>query len=303
MPLLAVNHHYFRTTSTGMGIYPTTPEQLTTSVHKIRSAGWRVGDQYDIKSYIAGETSEDKICIITFDDGLKEQLKAVKLLQDLGASAICFVPTSPLVEKRVLDVHKLQMIRSVTDDGALAAYLDKEFGFHKHEFDQKLLEIQYRYDNPLSRRVKYFINFSLTSEQREEWVSKLFFQIFGDEKSAADNLYMNKRDVQLLGSQGLMGSHGHSHVPMAKCSANDLTNELQRASEILRDLSNVRPIGVSYPYGGKSAVSNDVFSVATEVGYEYGFTMERGVNLWKESSPMAYKRIDTNDLDEWLVTH
>jgi len=299
MPLLAVNHHYYRAASTGMGIYPTTQEQLRQKLEAIRSFGWKIGTQADILSCVADGEYVEKIAIITFDDGLKEQISAIKDLKAMGATAICYIPVGPLIERCVLDVHKLHMIRSVTNDEALAAVLDKDFGFSKHEFDEHLLEIQYRYDQPLSRRVKYFLNFSLSAEQRDDWITKQFEDSFGDETAACESLYMGADDLKFLAKSGSLGSHGYSHRPLARLSTHELKDELRRSHEVLKTLTGVAPIGVSYPYGGKSAVGETVFNEARESGYEYGFTMERGVNEWF-SDPLSMKRIDTNDIEDWL---
>lgn len=299
MPLLAINHHYYRTASTGMGIYPTTPDQLRQKIECIRKAGWKIGKQSDILSCVSGGECAEQIAVITFDDGLKEQITAIKDLQAMGVAAICYIPAGPLMEKRVLDVHKLQMIRSVTNDEALAAALDKDFGFAAHEFDEHLLEVQYRYDQPLSRRVKYFLNFSLSSEQRDGWISKQFENEFGDETAAAEALYMGEDDLRFLAQNGSLGAHGHSHRPLAQLSNDELKDEFHRSHEVLTTLTGVPPMGVSYPYGGKSAVSEEVFKEAREAGYEYGFTMERGVNS-EFPDALSLKRIDTNDMNDWL---
>ncbi len=299
MPLLAINHHYYRAVSTGMGIYPTTPAQLRQKIESIRDAGWKIGKQADVLTCVSDGEYAEQIAIITFDDGLKEQITAIKDLQAMGAAAICYVPVGPLMEKRVLDVHKLQMIRSVMNDEALAMVLNKEFGFSAYEFDEHLLEIQYRYDQPLSRRVKYFLNFSLSSEQRDGWISMQFENEFGDESAAAEALYMGEDDLRFLAQNGSLGSHGHSHHPLARLSSDELKYELYRSHEVLTTLTGVSPMGVSYPYGGKSAVSEDVFEEAREAGYKYGFTMERGVNA-EFPDALSLKRIDTNDINDWL---
>ena len=81
MPLLAVNHHYYRENGTGRGIYPITPKALAEEVTAIREAGWRVGNESDILKFVSAELSaDDKVVIITFDDGLREQLSALKQL-------------------------------------------------------------------------------------------------------------------------------------------------------------------------------------------------------------------------------
>ncbi|HWA70559.1 MAG TPA: polysaccharide deacetylase family protein [Rhizomicrobium sp.] len=303
MPLLAVNHHYYRSVSTGKGIYPTTPEALAVSVCKIRDAGWTIINQTQLLDYLAGRRpAAARVCVLTFDDGLKEQIEAVKHLLDMDACAICFVPTAPLLDHVVLDVHKLQMIRSVMDDAELAARLDQEFSFGTYAFDENLLAIQYRYDEPLSRKVKYYLNFVLTEAQRGSLVNELFAALFGDERAAAATLYMDTDDLKWLAGHALFGSHGHAHLPLATLESDHLQAELSDSFEVLTRLAGAPPVGISYPYGGASAVSKAVFDRSRQVGYRYGFTMERGITPDPTSlDMMALRRIDTNDLDKWLA--
>ena len=84
-------------------------------------------------------------------------------------------------------------------------------------------------------------------------------------------------------------------------SEEEILEELKTASNILKDITGTQTVGVSYPFGGKSAVSGQVFSYAAEIGHEYGWTMERGINFSDdEFNKLALKRIDVNDLDRWL---
>lgn len=302
MPLLAINHHYYRESGTGRGIYPTTPLMLADEVLKIRAAGWRIGIEDDIFAFLSGRlAADDKVAILTFDDGLAEQMGALGQLEALGASAIFYVPTAPIVERFVLDVHKLQMIRARVEDAEIAAELDKTFSFGKKVFDDDLLAIQYRYDDELGRRVKYFLNFMLEEDARLAWTTKYFTTLFGDEREVAASLYMSRDDLRRLSAKRLLGSHAHSHLPLATLEAERMLHELAHSHRLIEEITTSFPAGVSYPFGGKSAVGHEVFDCASSCGYAYGFTMERGINdLPEKANPMALSRIDVNDLDRWL---
>lgn len=304
MPLLAVNHHYYRDSGTGRGIYPTTPSALQNEVRKIRSAGWRIGNEADILASLAGDlAADDKVVILTFDDGLREQMAAVQQLEGLGASAICYVPTAPIVERCVLDVHKLQMIRARVNDVQVASELDRSFCFSKKEFDDQLLSIQYRYDDELGRRVKYFLNFMLEEDARLDWTARYFESLFGDEREVAAWLYMSRDDLRELSAKRMLGSHAHSHQPLATLASQRIAHELEYSYTLLAEMVGSPPAGVSYPFGGKSAVGAEVFNQASLGGYKYGFTMERGISyVATAAAAMSLRRIDVNDLDDWLNT-
>lgn len=303
MPLIVINHHYYRETGNVRGIYPISSSGLIQEVSAIRSAGWRIGDESDILRYVSGDLGlDDHVAVLTFDDGLREQLAAIKKLEKLGAKAICFVPTAPIVDQVVLEVHKLHMIRAHVEDIALANELNRRFDFLKQTFDDELLAQQYRYDDILARRIKYFLNFSIDNYDRRQWISEYFQQLFGSEKIAAQELYMDRSEIKSLARRGLLGSHAHSHFALATLDAQEVDNEIFRACEVLSDISGFKVVGISYPFGGRSAVSEAVFSAAEARGHQYGLTMERGVNFSNGAfCKMKLKRIDTNDLQDWLT--
>lgn len=301
MPILAINHHYFRSGGTGRGIYPTTPMALSAEVERLRLSGWSFGDQSDLLRSLDGMAIDRRVCLLTFDDGLKEQLSAIALLRTLGVDGICYVSTGPLVHRVVLDVHKLHMIRSVVDDEQLTAELDRRFGLSSRGFDDDLLAIQYRYDSQLGRRLKYFLNFVIDDEQRAAWMGQYFEVLFGSERAASEALYMDAEDVRALGARGCIGSHGHLHLPLATLPPAQRKEELRESFDVLLRIAGVAPAGISYPYGGQSAVNEEVCRDAGRAGYSYGFTMARGVNdrIQREDA-LSLRRIDVNDLDGYV---
>lgn len=302
MPLLAVNHHYYRAHGPGQGIYPTSPERMAENIALLRSQGWAFGAESEIVDYLAG-AEQKKVCVITFDDGLQEQMRCLAQLESLGVPALFFVSTAPVIEDRVLDVHKLHMIRSVVDDTVLGDRLTKQCGMGSHIFDDSALATQYRYDEPASRRVKYFLNFVLEPSIKDHFISTLFAELFGDEKTAARALYMTREDWKLLAKKGYLGTHGHRHLPLATLNEAQIREDIQLSMQTIREVTGQNVRGISYPFGGKTAVSQDVFDTSESLGLTYGFTMQRGANQTPAPphAAMQLQRIDVNDLASFLV--
>jgi peptidoglycan/xylan/chitin deacetylase (PgdA/CDA1 family) len=270
---------------------------MASNIAKLRTGGWKFGGQKEIANYL-GRKSQDRICIITFDDGLKEQMVAFSDLRALDVPVLFFVSTAPVIEQRVLDVHKLHLIRSVTTDEELGVRLDQRFGMAKYQFDDALVAAQYCYDDTKSARVKYYLNFVLEPELRDGFVSGLFSEIHGDERAASQALYMSKEDWRFLASQGCLGTHGHRHLPLATLTDEGIYKDISESITALRECTGRPPIGIAYPYGGETAVSDSVYQSAIQLGLSFGFTMRRGVNLAPESGngAMQLQRIDVNDL-------
>lgn len=299
MPLLAVNHHYFRQCAPSGGIYPVSASTLRIRMQQLKSH-YRLIGEGELAEVLSSPQESENLCVATFDDGLKEQMGAAKVLKEIGGAAICFVPAAPLVKKIVLDVHKLHMVRSTVSDTELAVDL-RRFGFDQTKWDEEHLRIQYRYDTDESRKVKYFLNFVLDPEQRRGWLNEIFTSRFGDEAAVSESLYMGRDDVRILARDHSLGTHAYNHVPLADLDHQALEREIADSIDVLEQVSQVRVKGISYPFGGKSAVSSQVFDAAKASGLSYGFTMERGVNTCDDlRKPFQLKRIDTNDVNGLL---
>jgi peptidoglycan/xylan/chitin deacetylase (PgdA/CDA1 family) len=302
MPLLAVNHHYFREHAPGRGIYPTSSEQMKANIASIRARGWTLGTQKDIADYCNGNLDK-KICVITFDDGLKEQMQCLTLLESLGASAMFFVSTAPHIFGRVLDVHKMHMIRTVLSDEEVAIHLDRHFAFDRHVFDPTVLALQYRYDTEISQKIKYFLNFVLDAEQKDAWVGATFRELFSDEARIASELYMDASDWEILAKRSCLGTHGHAHLPLATLSTEKMRQDIEMSLQTIKKATGTDIHGIAYPFGGKTAVSSNVFDISKACGLRYGFTMQRALNTDtpERSSAMSLNRIDVNDLAGYLA--
>jgi peptidoglycan/xylan/chitin deacetylase (PgdA/CDA1 family) len=296
MRLLAVNHHYYRAEAPLSGIYPITPVAFETQIKEL-AATWQIARERDLINALADPQADAALCVITFDDGLKEQMAAARLLVARGLAGIFFVSTRPLVEQCVLDVHKLHMIRAARSDAALAPSLQALFGKAFDEVDVEAARRQYKYDDDTARQVKYFLNFVLDGEARAAWTDSVFAELFGDEKVVAASLYMDREDVRELSRLGMLGTHAHSHLPLATLTDANYRHEIALSLEILAGFGAHQVRGISYPFGGPTAVSDAVGRAAAECGLAYGFTMTRGVNEDEDfARPMQLKRISTSDL-------
>jgi len=244
------------------------------------------------------ESVYDNLCIITFDDGLKEQMKAFGYLVRRGLSALFFVPTEPLIKGVVLDVHKLHLIRTIKKDEDLVLNAERYFGVcMKDEVDIDQASKQYRYDNPDAQRFKYFLNFVLDAEKRSKWINNIFAETVGDQDKVAQSLYMDKEDIILLAKHEMLGTHAHTHRPLASLDEETIDSEIFESINILKDVCGKKPFGISYPYGGPDAISSIVDTIARKHEIKYGFTMIRSINSRADlKRPCMLNRIDTNDI-------
>lgn len=92
-----------------------------------------------------------------------------------------------------------------------------------------------------------------------------------------DPRFLSPEDIRTLGKHPLagIGAHGHTHVPLTRCSATELKNELETSKHYLEDLLGKKVNMIAYPYG---AVDKRVRDTACNLGYDLGVCSYEGVN-------------------------
>ena len=102
MNLLAVNFHYFREEKYTGGIYPISKIELKKQLDEIAKSYQFIAQNEVIDLLKNKQQSTKNYCVITIDDGLKEQMQAFDFLNEMGVPSILYVPTYPLKHKKVL---------------------------------------------------------------------------------------------------------------------------------------------------------------------------------------------------------
>jgi len=296
LKLLIVNFHYIREETYPAGIYPLSLKNLNKQA-EVLSRRYRFISQDNMVEYIRNRSYPDKaMCLLTFDDGLKEQMAAFDLLQSKGIPAIYFVPTNAIQYGQVLDVHKLHYIRSKIDDEVLFDLLNQRYKISTIDFDDQFLTDQYRYDTEKARKIKYFLNFILDENKKDEAINSVFGSLATDEQSFADDLYMDENEIRILSESGALGSHGSAHIALAKVSFEKAENDIRQSVTYLENVTHSPVRSFSYPFGGVDACSESLRSAFGGTDITFALTMYRGVNNNDNiANPYFLNRVDTND--------
>lgn len=294
MKLLIVNFHYIRDETYAAGIYPRTFRELAEQIDAL-ARHYRFIAPVELAAMVAGTPREGNFCLLTFDDGLKEQMAALELLQRKGVPAAFYVTTAPIRDQTVADVHKLHYIRSVVSDAQLYDYIGQRMDLSAVAYPENIDSL-YRYDPPESKRLKYLLNFILTAEEKDRIVSMLFAEI-ADEATYSKSLYMDGDDLRKLSALDYLGAHGDAHLPLATLSEEGIRQDTQACLDFLHQQCGPKAIhSISYPFGGPKAVSQTVANISARYGFSFGLTMFRGINQAPDlKTPFLLKRVDTND--------
>lgn len=223
------------------------------------------------------------LCLLTFDDGLKDHFETVTpLLAERCISGLFFVVTSCLEEHRVASVHKNHFLMASLDFVEYSSAFLKAVGngFGIAAVDPAAAQRTYPWDTREVAVFKYFFNFLLDSEVRDRAVDTLFERYLGREDAFARNLYLSWDEARQMQQAGMwIGGHTHEHRPLAKLNEADLEDDLTACRRLLeQNLLPQRVWPFSYPYGKKDSFNKTAVCRLRELGFDCSFSTEQGAN-------------------------
>jgi peptidoglycan/xylan/chitin deacetylase (PgdA/CDA1 family) len=233
------------------------------------------------------------LCLLTFDDGLKEHAAEVTdILSERGIQGIFFIITGCAEEGRVAPVHMNHFLMAAVEFNTYRREFLESFG-EAFDVDPALARSTYQWDTPDVAAFKYLFNFVLDVEKRDEVVRGLFTRHFGAEDLFARTLYLNWKEARAMQSAGMViGGHSHRHRPLAKLSPAELRADLE-ACRMLLD-TRLHPQAAwpfSFPYGKATSYSAFAFEELRRLGFACAFTTEVGDNS-PGADPFGIRRID-----------
>jgi peptidoglycan/xylan/chitin deacetylase (PgdA/CDA1 family) len=240
------------------------------------------------------------LCLLTFDDGLKEHFETVTpFLANESLQGVFFLVTSCVEDSRVAAVHMNHFLMARL---GLERYrrlfgerLNQRAPELFQEMDQvhELESVTYPWDTPEVARFKYFFNFVMDATLRDELVAELFTETFGAENCFARALYLNWDDARAMQHAGMaIGGHTHTHRPLATLPLSELDEDLSRCQALLHArLARQASWPFSYPYGKKNSFNEMV--TARLKGFRFGcaFSTEPGPNA-PGSDLFQLRRVD-----------
>lgn len=300
--LVAVNFHYVR----GSFEYPykaihgLLPREFKAQIEALSKEGTFVSLDQIIDVLNGKNELPQNSILITFDDGLREQVEeAHPILNEMGVPSIFFINPINIAEKRISNVHQVHLLRSFLSSGEILEAVKKmgvTIGTSPQE--NKLAMEHYFYDHHEDAILKYILNFKMEAKSRDQIINGLFESIFSKEEISDfhSQLYMTAEMLRDLDSKGALGSHTYSHQPLGLLDSESLFKEFDKSEEFFKSLAIHPPKAISYPYGSRESCSKQVIELAGKFGFSFGFTMERAGNLGITEKPLQLGRFDCNDV-------
>jgi hypothetical protein len=194
MYLLPVNYHYFRDKKPKNGIYPLTIKEFSNQIDELSKYYEFISQNELIDKILNKKYVNKKYCLLTFDDGLKEQMRALEVLEKKGIPGVFYITTDSIKNHKVVGVHKLHYIRSVMKDIDLFKFIDAKIDSSTIIYPDNIDKL-YRYDNHESKKLKYLLNFILDIKTKDRLIDTLFKEI-ADEEEFSKQLYMEIEDIK-----------------------------------------------------------------------------------------------------------
>jgi peptidoglycan/xylan/chitin deacetylase (PgdA/CDA1 family) len=306
--LLIVNYHHVREKNpTGFaGLHHIRPEQFRSQIEAL-------GRLFDFpkpervrEAILGGALFRDHACLLTFDDGLRDHAEVVApILDDLGISALFCPNTGPWTDGRLLSVHMAHLLSAAFAYVDLASDLEAAarplgLGSSITDIDLAVATRQYRYDDPETARIKYYLNAVIPQALRPAVLRAVFVKRLGDDAAHATRHYLTPAHARDLVRAGhTLGLHSHTHLHLASAPSALRRDDLARQVSAFREFvyEEARPVPwISYPYGGATSFNDEVIAEVRALGCEVGLTMRRGLNVVGDLAPMTLARVDTNDV-------
>jgi peptidoglycan/xylan/chitin deacetylase (PgdA/CDA1 family) len=222
-----------------------------------------------------------KSVMITFDDGYKDNhTLAYPVLRDLNVSAIFFIPTQQLLERRLgwWDVLSYYLKNTLHDhvsiDGA-KHYIGDDVSRNR----VKKLVLEIFYQRPLAE----------TSGLLNEMSMEL--QVAPPGCDIQSNELMNLEDlIDLINNGMYIGAHTHSHNVLTTLDDASQAREIFLSKKHLESILDIEVRSFAYPVGSIYSFNERTKQMVQDQGFLLAFSFYSGVNIPSQIDPFDIKR-------------
>lgn len=264
-------------------------------------------DQFEMASldsalaFLSGAYQPSRpLCLLTFDDGLKEHYADVMpLLAEQNIGGIFFVITSCAEDATVASVHMNHLLMATLDwetyrtEFLAALEPDARQGERPATIDAATVSRTYPWDIPEVAKFKYMFNFLLPAAAKDRAVRKLFERYIGPEAAISRELYFSWEEAHTMQRAGmLIGGHTHRHQALSTLSEADLRQDLQACRGLLQTrLLPQETWPFSYPYGKRDSFTATAVGELKRLSFDCAFSTEPGLDP-AGADPFCIRRVD-----------
>jgi peptidoglycan/xylan/chitin deacetylase (PgdA/CDA1 family) len=216
-----------------------------------------------------GYAGRRPLALVTFDDGYADNyLLAFPVLKQMEVPAVFFLPTEYIGARRLLWSDEIAwMLRNSRHSTITLPYAPEPYSVAAERLERTIRDILRhvrRWPVPIA-----------------EQVDQIRLTCGGASPDADDDWppFLNWEQVREMRSAGMdIGSHTHSHTPLARLTPDQQRTELGNSRTVLESELREPIRAVAYPVGDHTAYTAETCRIAREVGYELGFNFQRRTN-------------------------
>ncbi len=237
---------------------------ITSKIDKLIKIGDDIDTKYKKKKYI-----------FSFDDGLKDHLFASNILKKKNILGIFFINTVPIIEKKILNVHKLHLIcgRFKSEEIIKELYSIESINLENIKIPSSK---RYQLENALDKdhinkiKLKVFLN----QNKNFFLINKLFNFFFSKltQKKILEKFYLSRDDIIDIDRKGMIiGGHSHSHKLLSSLSFKDQNKEIKKNINYLSKILKKKIDFFASPWGDKKSYNTNTIKILKK-NVKYHFT-------------------------------
>ena len=237
---------------------------ITSKIDKLIKIGDDIDTKYKKKKYI-----------FSFDDGLKDHLFASNILKKKNILGIFFINTVPIIEKKILNVHKLHLIcgRFKYEEIIKELYSIESINLENIKIPSSK---RYQLENSLDKdhinkiKLKVFLN----QNKNFFLINKLFNFFFSKltQKKILEKFYLSRDDIIDIDRKGMIiGGHSHSHKLLSSLSFKDQNKEIKKNINYLSKILKKKIDFFASPWGNKKSYNTNTIKILKK-NVKYHFT-------------------------------
>lgn len=240
-----------------------------------------------------------KLNILTFDDGLKDHLEVSRNLAKKNIKGCFFVPSGPILERSIIDSHKIQFILASLSPQKIVDFINNSFEYSFNKSCDILNEYYTsRWPNNIWSKEMIFVTRVLREYPDKIWkrnlINELFYKYVSNDFEAFSNeFYLSYEDVLEIKSLGhTIGGHGHYSYDLRFEDFDTIENEIFKMNDFLTSLMQDFKY-YAYANGGYNEY---VINRLTVFNFDFAFTTGHR-HVQDSDKPLEVPRIDATKTD------
>ncbi len=301
--MIGLAYHYLSNTcNLYEGIHPLDWYTFERQIDKLKKNSATLTFDENINFYLNEKNDfAQKKYLLTFDDGLKEHLKAAEILSQKGIKAIFAIIGCATFRNKMPLVHKLHWLRSNIEINILTNKLEeiKDINFLIDENTKKKAQAMHIHDDLDTAILKYNLNFLIDYSKLDYATSKLINLYAKSEKELCNKSFLNIDEIKKIDKLGhIIAWHTDKHIPMSKLSKKELKRDLDFGYEFLKKINSKSEKHLCYPYGRIDALPLKNLDYVLSSKFKYAWTLEKFDKKYfnPKYNNLLLQRITTNEL-------